>query len=35
MKFGGTPMFEALRRVVNRMRYPLGAMLVYVRWYAP
>ena len=27
-------MIEALRKVINRMRYPLEVMLICVRWYA-
>ena len=34
MKFDGTKMIEGLRRVVQRMHYPLEVMLVCVRWYA-
>ena len=34
MKFDRTKMLEALRRVVQRMHYPLEVMLVCVRWYA-
>jgi len=34
MKFDRTKMIEALRRVVQRMHYPLEVMLVCVRWYA-
>ena len=34
MKFGRTPLIEALRRVVQRMHCPLDVMLVCVRWYA-
>ena len=34
MKFDPTKMIEALRRVVQRMHYPLEVMLVCVRWYA-
>ena len=34
MKFDRTKMIEALRRVVQRMHYPLGVMLVCVRWYS-
>ena len=34
MKFDHTKMIEALRRVVQRMCYPLEVMLVCVRWYA-
>ena len=34
MKFDQTKMIEALRRVVQRMHYPLEVMLVCVRWYA-
>ena len=32
MKFDRTKMIEALRRVVQRMHYPLEVMLVCVRW---
>jgi putative transposase len=34
MKFDRTKMIEALRRLVQRMHYPLEVMLVCVRWYA-
>ena len=34
MKFDRMNMVEALRRVVQRMHYPLEVMLVCVRWYA-
>jgi len=34
MKFDRTKMIEALRRVVQRMHYPLELMLVCVRWYS-
>ena len=34
MRPGRTKMTEALRRVVQRMHYPLKVMLVCVRWYA-
>ena len=34
MKFDRMKMTEALRRVVQRMHYPLEVMLVCVRWYA-
>jgi putative transposase len=34
MKFDRLKMIEALRRVVQRMHYPLEVMLVCVRWYA-
>ena len=34
MKFDRTTMIEALRRVIQRMHYPLEVMLVCVRWYA-
>ena len=34
MKFDRTKLIEALRRVVQRMHYPLEVMLVCVRWYA-
>jgi hypothetical protein len=34
MKFDRPKMTEALRRVAQRMHYPLEAMLVRVRWYA-
>lgn len=34
MKFDRTKMIDALRRVVQRMDYPLEVMLVCVRWYA-
>ena len=34
MKFDPTKMSEALRRVVQRMRYPLVVLLVCVHWYA-
>jgi putative transposase len=34
MKFDRTKMLEALRRVVQRMHYPLDVMLVCVRWYS-
>ena len=34
MKFDRLEMIEALRRVVQRMHYPLEVMLVCVRWYA-
>ena len=34
MKFERTKMIEALRKVVQRMHYPLDVMLVRVRWYA-
>lgn len=34
MKFDRTKMIEALRRVVQRMHYPLEVMLVCVRWYS-
>ena len=34
MKVDRTKMLEALRRVVQRMHYPLEVMLVCVRWYA-
>ena len=34
MKFDRTKMIEALRRVVQRLHYPLEVMLVCVRWYA-
>ena len=34
MKFDRTKIIEALRRVVQRMHYPLEVMLVCVRWYA-
>ncbi len=34
MKFDRTTMIEALRRVVQRMHYPLEVMLACVRWYA-
>ena len=34
MKVDRTKMLEALRRVVQRMHYPMEVMLVYVRWYA-
>jgi putative transposase len=34
MKFDRTKMIEALRKVVQRMHYPLEVMLVCVRWYA-
>jgi len=33
MKFDRTKMTEALRRVLQRMHYPLEVMLVCVRWY--
>ena len=33
MKIDRTKMIEALRRVVQRMHYPLEVMLVCVRWY--
>ena len=35
MMLDRTKMPEALRRVVQRMHYPLEVMLVCVRWYAP
>jgi transposase-like protein len=34
MKFDRMNMVEALRRVVQRMHYPLEVMVVCVRWYA-
>ena len=34
MEFDRLKMIEALRRVVQRMHYPLEVMLVCVRWYA-
>ena len=34
MKFDRTKMIEVLRRVVQRLHYPLEVMLVCVRWYA-
>ena len=34
MDFDRTKMIEGLRRVVQRMHYPLEVMLVCVRWYA-
>ena len=34
MKFDRLTMIEALRRVIQRMHYPLEVMLVCVRWYA-
>ena len=34
MMLDRTKMLEALRRVVQRMHYPLEVMLVCVRWYA-
>ena len=34
MKFDRTKMIEALRRVIQRVHYPLEVMLVCVRWYA-
>jgi transposase-like protein len=34
MKFDRTMTIEALRRVVQRMHYPLEVMLVCVRWYS-
>ena len=34
MKFDRPKVFEALRRVVQRMHYPLEVMLVCVRWFA-
>ncbi len=34
MKFERTKLIGALRRVVQRMHYPLEVMLVCVRWYA-
>jgi putative transposase len=34
MKFDRTKTIEAMRRVVQRMHYPLEVMLVCVRWYA-
>ena len=34
MMLDRTKMLEALRRVVQRMHYPLEAMRVCVRWYA-
>ena len=34
MKFDRTKMVEALRRVVQRLHYPLEVMLVCVRWNA-
>ena len=34
MAFDRTKMTDALRRVVQRMHYPLEVMLVCVRWYA-
>ena len=34
MEFDRTKMIEALRRVVQRMHYPLEVMLVCVRWYS-
>jgi putative transposase len=34
MEFAGTKMIEALRRVIQRMDYPLEVMLMCARWYA-
>ena len=34
MEFARTKMIEALRRVVQRMHYPLEIMLVCVRWHS-